>query len=225
MGQFSKVPKVMQEAFEHAYNVSMLGRTLDGFAANEARKERDLAAFRGGIRDYRNEKAITEVYRERNNGLERDGRILVGHIMEKIRAAADDSMAYDLARAAQLAPLVPLLDGSEVMRLARQNRDDVCVLRILARADCPEGRSLGSALARCDEALTTWIAKVERFALRALAGANDVKKSSDYTALVDVITDKLQDAWDGLSTVIDGGQVGGDPLANAVLAMGGEVLG
>lgn len=225
MGQFSKVPETMKDTFTRAYGASLLGRTLDGFAANEAKQERDLQAFRGGCRDYRSEQAIREVYKRKNSGLEKDGHVLVDQITEKIRKAADEAMAYDLARAAQLAPLVPLLDGSEAMRLARQNRDDAAVLRILARADCPEGRRLGSALARCDAALATWVQKVEKFALHALAGVNDVKKGSDYEALVNQISDTLQGAWDDLSTVIDGGQVGGNPLANAVLAMGGEVLG
>lgn len=225
MGQFSKVPETMKDTFTRAYGASLLGRTLDGFAANEAKQERDLQAFRGGCRDYRSEQAIREVYKRKNSGLEKDGHVLVDQITEKIRKAADAAMAYDLARAAQLAPMVPLLDGADVLRLARQNRDDAAVLRVLAKADCPEGRRLGSALARCDEALETWLAKVERFALHAVAGTNDVKKSDDYTALVARITEKLQGAWDDLSTIIDGGQVGGDPLANAVLAMGGEVLG
>lgn len=223
MGSFSKVPKAVLEAFDSAFNGTSLGRIIDGFAAAEASEERDIQAFHGGCRDFHNVEAIRALYREKRIGAAKDARVYLGQIVEKVTRAADEAMAVDMARAAELAPVASLaLTDADVLALARQHREDRTTLLVLSRSgDTKAARRLGAALAHCDDELTTWVEKISRFGNRTIDRKNDVRTASGFSAVVHQAAEKMDAAWEELADVI-GGQMIGNSAADALLVAGGR---
>lgn len=220
MGQFSKANKAVVQAFDSAFQATMLPNVLDGLARLDEQEKYALAAFRGGARDYRNETAILETYKAKKSSSASDARTYLAQIVEKVQKAADAAMAIDIARAAELAPVASLaLTDADVLALARQHRDDRTALMVLSRVDAKAARRLGVAMGRCDEALAEWVEKVGRFGERAIARQNDVRSASDFSAVVHQAAEKMQDAWGALETVIDGGVLGG-AWADALMGAG-----
>ena len=117
MTDFEKVPEKMCQAFDAAFGKTLLGSVLDGFGRLDKAKERDLAAFRGGIRDFESEAAVKEEYSRRRASAASDGRAYVAQIVGDLRAAADDAMRIDAPRLASLAGLgaMPLSDDDVYM--------------------------------------------------------------------------------------------------------------
>lgn len=221
MTEFSKVPKAVLEAFDSAFTGTLLGRVIDGFAAADASEERDIQAFNGGCRDYSSAEAIRAVYRERRADAAKDARVYLAQIVDKVTRAADEAMAVDLARAAELAPVASLaLTDADVLALARQHREDRTALLVLSRSGGTKAaRRLGAALAHCDESLATWLEKVERFGNRTIDRKNDVMSASGFSAVVYQAAEKIDAAWEELYDVLDG-QMIGSTAADALLVAG-----
>lgn len=217
MTDFEKVPEKMRQAFDTAFGKTLLGSVLDGFGRLDKAKERDLAAFRGGIRDFESEAAVKEEYSRRRASTASDGRAYVAQIVGELRAAADDAMRIDAPRLASLAGLgaMPLSDD-DVLRMARDGRGDYTLLLALAQLEGGASRRLRAALARCDDELSEFVEKAEAFASRSVAGQNDVRCASDLVDLVHRRAERLADAWGDLSATIEGA-VPADPLATALI--------
>ena len=218
MTDFEKVPEKMRQAFDAAFGKTLLGSVLDGFGKLDKAQERDLAAFRGGIRDYKSEKDIRGEYSSRRASAASDGSAYVAQIIGDLRAAADDAMRIDAPRLASLAGLgaMPLSDD-DVLRMARNGRGDYTLLLALAQLDSSASRRLRDALTRCDAELSEFMKKTEAFASRAIAGQNDVRCADDLVALIHSRAEKLTDAWGDLSATIEGIPPA-NPLASALVA-------
>lgn len=220
MGQFSKANKAVVQAFDTAFAASLLPNMLDGLARLDEQEQYALAAFRGGARDYSNEQAIREVYKAKKSSSASDARAYLAQIVEKVQKAADAAMAIDIARAAELAPVVSLaLTDADVLALARQHRDDRTALMVLSRVDAKAARRLGAALTRCDEALETWLEKLSKFGNRAIARQSDAKDAAAFVEIVHRAAETVQNAWDELQVIIDGGVLGG-AWADALMGAG-----